>query len=505
VRTACLLVPDLPLAAELRAHPELRGDPLAIATGPGPRAELVAVSSEAAERGVRRGSTVAHARAVCAELIVRPASPALETTARDALLDAALSVSPRAALAPRASGSFSAEAAVYLDASGIESLFHSESGFAAALSARASRLGLPGNIAVATSRGIAHVAARQLRGGEQTCILPRGAEAPFLAPLPIDVFDPEDALADTLTRFCIHTIRDLLALPRRALGTRLGPDVLRLIELARGREIDTPLPVPSTRLLLEAIDLDFPIDRLEPLGFVLQGLLSRLLARLDSRRLACEDLTLTLHLEGGGNDARRIRAAAPTQDLRVLVRLLAHALESHPPTAAIESVTLETAGCPVGGDQLDLFRPAGPAPAVLGRTLAELEALCGSGRIGSPQVADDHRPDSFRMAPFQPGAHRDAPPPSARTRPGTLAIRALRPPVTAQVRVARGLPAFVTSAIANGRVVQLAGPWRTTGSWWSREERFAYDSFDIQTSDGTVARLRLDHMRKLWQIDGVYD
>jgi protein ImuB len=71
--------------------------------------------------------------------------------------------------------------------------------------------------------------------------------------------------------------------------------------------------------------------------------------------------------------------------------------------------------------------------------------------------------------------------------------------------VARGLPAFVTSAIANGRVVQLAGPWRTTGSWWSREERFAYDSFDIQTSDGTVARLRLDHMRKLWQIDGVYD
>ncbi|MBW2716742.1 MAG: hypothetical protein JRD03_11725, partial [Deltaproteobacteria bacterium] len=39
-RTACLLIPNLPLAAELRAHPELGGEPLAVASGRGPRAEL---------------------------------------------------------------------------------------------------------------------------------------------------------------------------------------------------------------------------------------------------------------------------------------------------------------------------------------------------------------------------------------------------------------------------------------------------------------------------------
>ena len=47
--------------------------------------------------------------------------------------------------------------------------------------------------------------------------------------------------------------------------------------------------------------------------------------------------------------------------------------------------------------------------------------------------------------------------------------------------------------------------WRTTGGWWSRDERFAYDCFDIETSDGTVARLRFDHLRKTWHIDAVYD
>ena len=86
-----------------------------------------------------------------------------------------------------------------------------------------------------------------------------------------------------------------------------------------------------------------------------------------------------------------------------------------------------------------------------------------------------------------------------------LAVRALRPPVAAEVRTQHGRPEWIRSPVASGRVVQLAGPWRTTGGWWSREQRFAYDYFDVQTSDGSVARLRFDHLEQRWQIDGVYD
>ena len=84
-------------------------------------------------------------------------------------------------------------------------------------------------------------------------------------------------------------------------------------------------------------------------------------------------------------------------------------------------------------------------------------------------------------------------------------MRALRPPVAAEVRTQHGRPEWIRSAVANGRVVQIAGPWRTTGGWWSREQHFAYDYFDVQTSDGSVARLRFDHLAQRWQIDGVYD
>jgi protein ImuB len=87
----------------------------------------------------------------------------------------------------------------------------------------------------------------------------------------------------------------------------------------------------------------------------------------------------------------------------------------------------------------------------------------------------------------------------------TLAVRALRPPVAAEVRISRGRPDWVRSAVANGQVLRVAGPWRTTGGWWTPEERFALDCFDVQTSDGTVSRLRFDRVRKTWQIDAVYD
>ena len=497
MRTACLRVPDLPLAAELRAHPELCGLPVAVASGAGPRAELISVSPEAARLGVVQRSSVAHARAICSELCVRIASPALEEAARAAMLDVALSFSPRTAPVPRTSGAFAAEAAVFLDASGVEALFRSETGFAGALAARAAKLGLPGTVAIASSRNVALLAARADRG-----ILEPGRESSFLTPLPLDILDPEDALAEAFTRFGVRTVGDLLGLPRRALATRLGPQVLELVALARGEETGTPLPAPTDAALCESIDLEFPVDRLEPLCFDIQRLLSRLQARLEIRHLCCGDLRLALELAGGGREARRIGVAAPTRERPVLMRLVSQALETHPPVAAVLAVSLETEGRAEPDDQLDLFRPAGPAPTALGRTLAELESLCGRGQVGAPRVADDLHPDAFGLAPFGPGrADRSEAPPPAQL----LALRMLRPPLPAEVRLSGGHPVQVRSAIANGRVVSAAGPWRTTGRWWSKEQRFAYDHFDVQTSDGTVSRLRLDHVHQTWHVDAVYD
>ncbi len=508
-RIACLLIPDLPLRAELRAHPELADAPLVVASGTGARADVIAASPSAQAMGVRIAHSVAQARAACPEVRVRIASPALDRAARATLLDIALSLSPRAESAPRTSGLFFAEGHVFLDASGIANLFSSEPAFASALLARAERQGLPGVVGIASSRSTALLAARhRMSGGPPLHCLTPEAESHFLAPLSLDLFDPDDRLAQALTRLGIHTVRDLLRLPRRGLAHRLGPGALALVARAQGVDPSPPLAQPPARHLEEAMDLEAPIDHLEPLGFVLRGLISRLSERLALRGMACEALDLHLGLEGGGQDARRIGLAAPTLDLRVLLRVTTLTLGEHPPHAPIVRIAIASEGVPVPSDQLDLFLPRGPDPAALGRTLSELEVLCGEGRVGAPEVLDHPNPRGFGMGPFAPtAAPKPEKPrlPASPPRPALPALRALRPPLSAEVRVIGGKPSFVRSAAARGDVVRVAGPWRTTGYWWSENERFALDHFDIQISDGSVVRLCYDWIKRAWQIDGIYD
>ena len=558
MRLACLLVPDLPLQAAWRADPALLGEPLAIASGPGARAELLAVSPEAARQGVRPGLTLPQARAVCPGIEVRVASPVLERTAREALLDVALSLAPRAELAPRGSGLFLAEAAVFVDATGIEAL-HGRGGadgaegtFASVLHARAERAGLHGFVALASTRGTARLAARHLALAarfanadphadaepETTRLLRPGEEQRFLDPLPIDLLDPDDRTAEALTRFGVHRIRELLRLPRRDLAARLGPELLALVARARGEEPEPPLPEPRTTALEEGHDFEAPIARLEALAFALRDLVARLASRLCLRGLGCIELRLAMQLEGGARWVRRVGVASPSQDEQVLSRLLRLAIERNPPPAPIEGVVLQAEGVALRREQLDLFLPRGPSPSALDETLAELDAICGEERVGAPGVVDDHRPDAFATRPFRPHTPRRSadqgqgprstarraarrPARSARpeatgpARPRTprppaprslrLTLRAVRPPLRAEVRLVRGRPVHLRSAISRGDVLAAAGPWRTTGHWWSESTHFAVDHYDVQMRDGSVLRLCFDWKTKRWQIDGFYD
>src|SRR2546428_106308 len=128
-RIACLLVPDLPVAAACRADPDLAGRPLALSAGRGTHAPLVAAAAAARARGVRAGHTVAQARAIAADLVIRPRDDAAERSAVRALIDVAASLASRIEAA--------ADGAVFLDAAGAAHLVPSEAGPPARARARA--------------------------------------------------------------------------------------------------------------------------------------------------------------------------------------------------------------------------------------------------------------------------------------------------------------------------------------------------------------------------------
>src|SRR5690349_12024888 len=143
-RIACLLVPDLAVAAVVRANPDLAGLPLALTEGRGPHASIIAASAVARARGIRPGrQSAAQARMVLAGVVLRPRDIAAERTAMLALADVAASCTERVEIA--------ADGAVLLDADGTRSLFGSEAGLAAALAARSERVGLAARAAVAAT------------------------------------------------------------------------------------------------------------------------------------------------------------------------------------------------------------------------------------------------------------------------------------------------------------------------------------------------------------------
>ncbi len=212
MRFLCLHVPAFPLAALLRAEPDLHGVALAVADATGPRARVLAASPEAERSGVVAGLTIAQAQARLSGLEVRVTSADLLHAAQAALCDVAESFSPRVEDA--------GEGLVYLDASGLQSLFAREDDLAQAAARRAETIGLPAQVGVGGSKVAARLAARD---GGGVAVIPPGEEWSCLASVPVDLLEPSRDLAATLRRWGIRTIGDLAALPAAAVATRRGP------------------------------------------------------------------------------------------------------------------------------------------------------------------------------------------------------------------------------------------------------------------------------------------
>jgi protein ImuB len=60
-----------------------------------------------------------------------------------------------------------------------------------------------------------------------------------------------------------------------------------------------------------------------------------------------------------------------------------------------------------------------------------------------------------------------------------------------------------------GKILQIAGPWRSSGDWWSgssgENATWNRDEYDLALSDGALYRLYLDRVPKKWFVEGVYD
>jgi protein ImuB len=303
---------------------------------------------------------------------------------------------------------------VILDLAGLTRLFGDVATIAQELRRTAVERGLTVSVAIASTRTAARLLVHALvksPRGESTAIA-SGSHAEAVAPLPIDLLahianpngsnDPNGLLLLTFRRWGLQTVGDLAALPPADVAARLGQDGVRWQRLARGEDWGPLVPAVPEERFEEAFDLEWPIEGLEPLAFVLGRLTESLSAHLERRGRGAAVLHIRLHLVTRTLHERSLQLPAPIRDARTLRTLALLDLESNPPSAAIDRVAIAVDPTPGRVLQFSLLTRPLPSPEQLSTLMARLGALMGEGRCGSPVEVDSWQPGVFSMKPFTP-------------------------------------------------------------------------------------------------------
>ena len=381
------------------------------------------------------------------------------------------------------------------DVGGLDRVFGLPQDVAAAIARRARECGVKASLALAANPDAAICAARGFSGVN---LIPYGDEGKFLGTLSLTVLAPSLGLMETLERWGVRSFHQMGALPPLGIAERLGNEGLRLRELARGEAERKLLPIAEPLTFEDELELEYPVDLLEPLAFLLARLINGLATRLATRALATDELRLRMKLENRATHRRTLCLPVPTLDTKAFLKLMQLDLEATPPAAPVVHLWMGVNPVKPQAAQTGLFVPVAPEPVKLELTLARIQALVGEGRVGTPELLDTHRPDAFRVNQWG----RAAAGVTQVVEKPRLALRIFRPARAARVALTSGRPSFVMADGVRGKVLDLAGPWRTSGDWWTLDA-WQRDEWDIALSDGALYRIYCEP--RGWFVEGTYD
>ena len=355
-----------------RRRPALALHPVAVVRQERGRRIAVAINGPARRNGVRPGQSLADARSLCPALAAIEADPAAdsrlllhlarwctrytpwvapEAPAEDGPAASSLSAPP----------SIGAEAALLLDIGGCAHLAGGEAALLEDLANRLENFGFTARCAIADTPGAARAWARH--GDPLHPVMPEGAQAGRLKPLPAAALRLRDADAETLQRLGIATVGDLMALPRAAVANRFpsgrSADVLDRLDRAMGTvpESIAPLPAPADYSVRQ--HYAEPIGTPEGMTAAFERLLLALTRKLEAAGLGARQLEFGIIRADDTLDSARIGVGRPTRDPAHLARLFAPRLEGLDPDPGIETVVLRAVSVEAFTVEQHIFQKVG--------------------------------------------------------------------------------------------------------------------------------------------------
>jgi protein ImuB len=374
---------------------------------------------------------------------------------------------------------------VWIDATGAAHLAGGEAAMLADLVDRLHQVGFAARAAIADTPGAAHAMARHGEGVKKILpIVPPGATAPTLAPLPIRALRLPDETVTTLHRLGLTRIGQLMAAPRAPLARRFGATLLRRLDQALGQVFEPIVPIDPPKLISRRLPFPEPLVTAEALSAAIARLARSVCRRLERGGLGARRLDLLLERVDGGVQAIRVGTAQPAHDPAHLARLLDEQLETVDPGQGIEAMRLTL-------PLVEPFTQTETAALLDDEAPPDLSVLLDrlANRLGAELV--------YRVAPVESdvperSVRRIPPlaPPTRRTWPADLPrpVRLLSPPqpVRALAPLPDHPPVAFTWRRKRFRVRRADGPERIHGEWWRRDaETLAVrDYFQVEDEDG---------------------
>ncbi len=428
-----------------------------------------------------------------------------------------------------------------LDVTGCERLYRGEHHLLRRLCEAVARLGIRCRAAIAPTFGCAWAVARF--GSRWRDIIAPGAVLEALRPLPVSALRIDGEIEAALAEVAIDRVGHIIDLPRAALPSRFGDDLLLRLDQALGRAMETIDPVrveppPCVEVLFTG-----PTTRFEAVALATRQLVNQLAPLLHQRESGARQIDL--ELIRAEIEPLRITVAFshPTRDAKHIASLLAPQLERAHLGHGVDRILLTASrlgrlrheqleekklrgkgergeGTEEGRDggkeiavssslrpsapsSLCSSSPFVPSPEHLGRMLDVLTHRLGEERVLRVEAVESHQPQhAFRYRPVTAPAAVVSREPAmiAADRPSLL----FDPPEPADVMAITpdGPPSWLRWRGEARRVLSAAGPLRIAGPWWKERGEPMRDYFRIADECGRWLWVCRDMVTRRWFVGG---
>ncbi|MEM7270451.1 MAG: DNA polymerase Y family protein [Pseudomonadota bacterium] len=478
--------------------------PFAIVAETSNAVRLASLNAAAEEAGLAREMALADARAICPDLLTRPAAPEREQAALAALARWAGRWSPFVATEEGE--------ALVLDATGCAHLFGGEREMLEGMLGELEGLGFTARLAIADTRGAAWALARYApmavapgalsgdavapdahatrvrtpkrkrwtrpelaaaRAAAAIAVAEPGRTRAALNGLPLASLRLPSDTVSRLQRLGLRKVEDLALTPRAGLARRFGMEVPMRLDQAFGM---APEPVsPERAAPPPAARMTFP----EPIGLAadVEAAVDRLLAqickRLKEKAKGARRLRLTLRRVDGAAEVAEVGLARPSRDPARIAPLFAQKLGELDAGFGIDAARMVvlTAEPLAERQHTGHFEARAEAAARLspggGEAFADLLSRVG-GRIGlerltRPLPAESHIPEK---AWLNASAAYSEPPKGGWPAKGRIRPIVMRAPEPVGVEEPGRPPQSIRWRGRSWRLAKTEGPERIAPEWW---------------------------------------